>query len=447
MANQIQLAWSIDATDTTLSPAQAATALGAVVLYLDEVTDPVLGQAFGLTVNDDTTTATSDGAKRTLTLQMTASAAPHAPPPFPCHPTTPTFSILPYPLERAEPLVGTFTLITGSATVAATDSQTPTLNVGDTVQFDSQLGVDYIVNTVSPFTLTTPYVGEFSNDASGFQVFPNEAALPAIYSTSPLDTAEGSGARSVTVTYLDSTGAAGSATTALSGKRPAPLALAGGTIDISVVNSMSIASTGPFDNTVGQITLCNLSEEIDDDDSDDDAQLKIERGLAYLPPSFFALADQGAAAPALTGDFTVFPDSTNVPTTDDQTAVLSTGYTIVFASQPDAEYIVAAVTPKNVTLTAAYEGIAEENGQPALMQPVTTSATLIDPSPATPPATDRIKMLLAQQVTAANTIPPEDPPLTPTTMFPTPTYLSDFFTQTISLALAMPVTPSAIVLI
>lgn len=53
MATQIVLAWTVDVTNTSFGPAQAAAALGAVPLYADVRTDPVLGQFFGLAVDDD----------------------------------------------------------------------------------------------------------------------------------------------------------------------------------------------------------------------------------------------------------------------------------------------------------------------------------------------------------------------------------------------------------
>ena len=68
MPNQIVLAWEVDVTNSTLGPAGAATLLGAVPLYSDPETDPVLGQLLGLTVASDVSSTPGGGlAKRTLT--------------------------------------------------------------------------------------------------------------------------------------------------------------------------------------------------------------------------------------------------------------------------------------------------------------------------------------------------------------------------------------------
>jgi hypothetical protein len=53
MPNQITLAFSVATAATIYSPAQAAAKLAAVPLYAAAGTDPVLGQAFGLTVASD----------------------------------------------------------------------------------------------------------------------------------------------------------------------------------------------------------------------------------------------------------------------------------------------------------------------------------------------------------------------------------------------------------
>ena len=434
MATKIRLSWTIDATGTTFSPAQAATALGAVVLYQDPMTDPVLGQAFGLNVDTDTTAPTVNGATRTLTLNMTNANG--APPPFPCHPTTPTPPVLPYKLTRTVPLPGFFTVNGGSPAVGSSASQASSLNIGDTIQFASQLGVNYTVQTVSPLALTTPFTGTFAN-TQAFKVLPAGAKLPALYSTSPLDNASGSGARTVGVLYIDSAGTPGAVTSNLEGKRPSPIALAGGTIDIAVITGMFVASVGGFGASVGQITLCDLDEPIVFDDTDDEAQMKIDRALAYMPPSYFSLTQQGKSNPPLVGDFQVSPNSTNVVTTDDQTGALSPGNTMQFVSDPDRIYTVGTVTTRIVTLTTPYEGL----------EPDLTSATRITPSPAVQPTNEELKMLLGQSVTPGNAAPPPNPPLDPETMTPTPTILSDLFTQTISIALAIPVTPGAVALL
>jgi hypothetical protein len=436
MSNFIQLAWSVDITGSSFDPAQAAAALSAVVLYQDPVTDPVLGQLLGLTVHSDTTAPTGSGATRTLTLAMTAAAGvPLAPPPFPCHPVTPTPPVLPYKLQRNVSLAGGFTAATGSASVATEVSQAPSLNIGDTIQFASQLGVNYVVATVNPLTLTGPYTGTFAN-TTAFKVLPAPTTSFAFYSTSTLDSASGSGAQRIALSYLDSLGAPGTISVTLAGKRPVQGALAGGTIDIATIVSMSVSNVGGFKNSVGQITLSDLSAPISIDDTDDQAQLKLALALVYLPPSYFALTQQGASAPALTGDFTVSPDSKDVFTSVDQTGALSAGNTMQFASDPGVDYTVAAVTPKIVTLTTRYNGLV----------PTKTGVTSVSPSAAAPPTDEQLKTLLAEFVNPGNATPPPGAPLPPATMSPAPTLLSGFFARTISLALAVPVTSSPITL-
>ena len=74
-----------------------------------------------------------------------------------------------------------------------------------------------------------------------------------------------------------------------------------------------------------------------------------------------------------------------------------------------------------------------------------TAATLVSPSPAAPPSDAVLGSLLAQFVNPGIAVPPPNPPLVPTTMLPTPTLLSGFFTQTLQLALAgVPVVPAPI---
>jgi hypothetical protein len=441
MSNQIQLEWSVSATDSSFSPAQAAAALGAVVLYTDPVTDPVLGQGFGLTVASDTTAVAGGGATRTILLNMNpAAGAPHAPPPFPCHPTTPTPPVLPYEIGKTIPLSGGFTVNNGSAAIATEVSQIPSLNVGDTVQFNSQLGVDYTVLTVSPLVLTASYSGNFAN-TTAVKVVTDPAKLPALYSTSMLDDAGGSGARTISVSYLDSLGVAATVVTSLSGKRPVQLVLGGGTIDVATITAMSVATTGAFDNSVGQITLCELSAPILNvsggiQDTDDEAQMKIARRLVYLPQSYFSLSQQNVSAPQLDGDFSVNPDSIDVFTTVDQTGgAVQAGDFLQFASQPGALYEVASVTPKIVTLTGRYQGFV----------PAVTGAMKL--GAATVPTDAQLSVLLARYVNPGNAIPPPGAPLSPETMAPSPIVLSDLYTQTISIALAVPVTSSVIALV
>jgi hypothetical protein len=433
---QIALVYCVSTVNTIYTPAQAAAKLAAVPLYASAGSDPVLGQAFGLTVASDTVsdsgvtytdeaggpflpgetvtdtpsggtatvavdeggilyfvagsssgtfahgdtitggtsgaTATvnnpaagagpsaatlgdTPGAARVLVLNMTGSGSePFAPPPFPCRPTGP---LLPPP--GAPP------------TLPYTLEQT----------------------TIDPYTrlpVTTPA----------------PAAVVAFYSTSSLDTdgvattpviAPGSGAQIMALTYMDSTGAGPFTTfTKLMGKYPAVVTLAGGSIDVAVVTECLVFQAGAFGNSVGQITLAALPAALpaippDATPADfaaitDAAQLTIERPLVYLPPSYYALAQQGASAPQLAGDFSVEKDSPTVLTSVSQLGILvgdnavlagtvdvthgdtgivfsvpqtlPAGTVLIPAEQPDATYVLAdaLVAAVDGTLTTPYTG-------------------------------------------------------------------------------------------
>lgn len=472
MANQIVLAWTVNVANSPFGPATAATALAAVPLYDNATTDPILGQLFGLTVATDVTAPGAGNATRTLTLNMTSvPGAPTAPPPFPCHPRTSTPPVLPYPLRTTKTLSGSFFPVNGSLVVNTTATQQPSLNVGDSVQFLSQEGIFYTIAIVTStsITLTAPYTGVTSN-TTAFKEVAAPVTNAALYSSSPLDTngvattpaiAAGPGARTVSVVYNDSTGAGPfTATVSLTGKRPAALTLAFGSIDIAVITNIFIATTGSFNNSVGQITLVELTDTLptilalrtpDEFPAlTDAAQLLIGRQLAYLPPSYFALAQQTAATPQLTGDFIVTTGSTNVPTTVSQVGVLAGGNLIEFASQMGTIYTIASVTAGIVTLTTAYTGLDRRRfnsierrteGGPVIQEP--TGAYLIFPSPALPPTNNQLAGPLAQFAQTDVAMPPPNPPLHPATST-VPTFLSDLFTQTLELALAVSVTPSVI---
>ncbi|RPH56679.1 MAG: hypothetical protein EHM89_15090, partial [Acidobacteria bacterium] len=356
MADQIVLAWTVNVAGTPFGPAAAATALGAVALYENTTTDPVLGQLFGLTVDSDITAAGGASATRTLTLNMTAVNAPEAPPPFPCHPDAATPPALPYVLRRASPLGGTFFVTTGSMVVPTTGSQLQTLAIGDVIQFLSQPGVFYEIAAVveASITLTAPFSGR-STETGAFELVLAPATTIAVYSSSDLDTEgeigavtvtlPGPGAREIELTYDDSVGG-GPFTVAveLTGRRPAAITLDVGSVDVAEIFNMIVSDTGGFDNSVGQITLVEMSAPVPalplNPTPDefrgrltDEAQMLIDRALVYLPPSYFALAQQGASKPPLEGDFLVTTDSVHVATTVDQTSALAEGNVIQFASQ------------------------------------------------------------------------------------------------------------------
>ena len=477
MANRIVLSWTVSVAGSSRTPAQAVAALeqSNAPLYVSTTNDPVLGQFFGLTVENDATTPTADGATRTLTLNMdSAVGAPFAPPAFPCHPTTSTPPALPYPLTVAEELDGSFLVTSGSDVVSSTKSQLATLDATDVVQFSAQPGVDYAIVSVSAggMVIAPAFTGQTDN-SSAVVLVPAPVSLPtgappaAIYSSSPLDSLTGSGARTVSLSYTDSLGASATVVVDLDGAYPVHVTLAGGTIDITIVTDMHVASVGGFGNSVGQITLSSLTEAILSEDTQDEAQLKLDLALVYLPPSYFAIAQPMASAPQLVGDFFVTTNSPNVPTSVDQTVgpALSPGDVIQFAAQEEIDtpfgaeqvtYEVLHVGPKTIILATPFtgfdflhrpvrpdEGTKSTRGDTVIN--LATGATLVSPSPAALPSDAALKTPLAQFVNPGIAVPPPNQPLVPATMLPAPTFLSGFFTQTLQLALAgVPVVPAAI---
>lgn len=480
MANQIVLAWTVDVTNTSLGPAGAAAALGAVPLYQNPVTDPVLGQFFGLTVASDVSAASGPTtATRTLTLNMNhVLGPPTAPPPFPAGPDTLSNDPdndapspeLPYSLRTAKTLAESFFVTNGSTSVPTTASQVPALSIGDEIQFLSQPGAVYAVAGVSAtvVTLLVPYTGGVSGNTGAFKEVPAPTTIAALYSSSDFDTAgvattpaipAGSGARIVAVTYHDSLGAGPfTSNVSLTGKRPAAVPISGG-IDISQIDSIVIIGIGGFGSSVGQITLVELSSALppilaNRTPADfattltDEAQMLISLALAYLPPSYFANAAPMGAQPALAGDFLVTTDSNEVSTTVDQTSALAAGNVIQFAAQIGTLYTIAAVTPKLIKLTTPYTGIDTNNtgGGPnanigtkgkigTTVDNEPTGAILVTPSPAAPPTAAQLSAPLGQFVALEIAAPPPNPPLDPATV-PTPTFLSGLFTQTLQLAIA-----------
>lgn len=473
--NQIVLEWTVDVTNTVFGPAQAAAALAAVPLYANAVTDPVLGQLFGLTKASDVVSTGATTATRTLTLNMTTGGGvPVAPPPFPCHPRTSTPPVLPYPLRKTITLPGSFFPSLGSTVVPTTMTQIPSLVTGESIQFLSQVGVFYTVaagTTATQINLTTPYTGT-TKETGAFKEIAAPVTLAAIYSTSDCDTAgvatvpaipAGSGAQIVELLYNDSTGAGPFvAVVNLTGRRPAAVTLDPTSVDIAEIVQMVLGAVGTFGNSVGQITLVELSSALPAIPPDatpgtgvgagqgdktffaltDAAQLLIEAPIAYLPPSYFALAAQQAASPQLDGDFSVTTGSTNVPTTIDQTSALSAGNIIQFVAQPKVLYTVAAVTDEIVTLTSPYTGLDQNftgahnvNSNAGTKGNLgtevinkKTAASLFSPAPGGPPSNAQLSGPLGQFV-ALETVGPGG-------TVPTPTFLSGFYTRTIQLALA-----------
>jgi hypothetical protein len=302
--------------------------------------------------------------------------------------------------------------------------------------------------------------------------------LVAAYSSSDLDTngvalatpiPAGPGARVVRLSYFDSLGVGPfHAEIPLAGKLPAQLTLVPGSKDVAVITNLQVFSTGGFGNSVGQITVSVLTEPVavinptvSFREQVDAAQNLLATPLVYLPPSYFALAAQGAATPVLAGDFFVTTGSPVVPTTADQTSVLSPGNVVRFAAQmpvtnPPVTYVVKTVTFNPVskqgllTLVTPYTGydanLIDANNQPrptnetAHAQNQQTAAMRVDPSPATPPSDAALVAALGQFTGSAGQGVPAPPP-------PNPVVLSDVFARTLSLALAAPVVPQPVALI
>jgi hypothetical protein len=480
MPNQIILAFTVSVAGSSVGPSQAATALAAVPLYENPQTDPVLGQLGGLTVASDATTTSGATATRTLTLNMTSANSPPAPPPFPCQPITAAPPTLPYPLQQSVALPGTFAPTNGQAVVPTSRSQIPSIVGGGVtaIQFTSQLGVYYPVAVVgaASITLSAPYTGVTGSTGASKQVAA-PVAQAAVYSSSALDTAgvsatspaapAGSGAQTVSLSYLDSTGAGPfTVTVSLTGRRPAPVPLAGGSLNIAVITALSVASAGAFGNSVGQITLSALSGPIAAVPAGtpigtllgpltDEGQLQLATPLVYLPPSYFALAQPGAAAQALPGFCTVTTGSADVPTSVDLTALVGPGSVLEFAVQPDQDtptgkivalYAVAQCTPKLITLATPFTGLGPSNGLPnggtlglksTEVLSLPTAATLF-PATAAPPTDQELATPVGEFVDPTVALPPPNPPLPPATIA-APTILSGLFARTLQLALAVPV--------
>ena len=492
MASKIILAWTVDIANTPIGATQAAARLAAIDLYENDVTDPVLGQLFGLTVDDDATTNDATSATRTLTLNMDNSTNGQAPPPFPCHPRTSTPPELPYPLRRAVTLPGSFFVTNGSASVATAVTQLPSIEAGDTVQFLSQKGVVYTVLAVpdsTTLTLTTPFTGTSGNTGAFKEVVaPIALDRLAVYSTSDLDTdgvsttpaiPAGTGAQTVELTYNDSTGAGPFAASAsLTGKRPAGFTFDDpSSVDVAEILTFVVDNVGSFANSVGQITLVELSDDLPAIPSNatpldfvrltDEAQLLIEQAVAYMTPSYFAIAQQSTSRPQLEGDFLLTTGSTNVPTSEDQTSVLSQDDVIQFAEQmtlnspfgtTDVLYTIAAVSPGYITLTTPFTGVDNNNtgtnnaGTNSNMGTMGNLGAEVQKKrsgaffagAAAPPSNDQLSGPLAQFVALETASPPPNPPGAPATV-PAPTFLSGLFTRTLSMGLkGIPITSATI---
>jgi len=455
MPSRLRLSWAVNVVNSPISLTSVARELAAVKLYKNQCADPVLGALFGLKIVDDVvTTGESVDAPKWVRVpescQVTRSLLLDlAPPFFPCHPITATPPKPPYALRVPKELAGAFLTTPGSCRVVATATQLPAIVMGDTIEFASQPGVFYVVHSISGycFTLTCPYTGEFVTDGKAFNMIPAPTTKVAIYSTSPLDTAgtelsdlsipAGSGARTVEIKYRNIAGDVTTTTIELQGKNPVVF-----DADVMFLDNMKVASVGNFGASVGQITLSEISADpaplpadptrADFQRQTDATQMLLGRAIAYMPPSFFALAQQGLSDPQLCGDFVVTTGSKNVVATYDQTGALAEGDFIEFAAQMGTFYEIAAVAPKIITLVKPIASPTE------LLEKVTGAYKL---GYALPPTRSQLAAVLGQFVNPGDAAPCPVPPLAPETMTPSPCILSDIFTQTIALALGVAAVP------
>jgi hypothetical protein len=188
------------------------------------------------------------------------------------------------------------------------------------------------------------------------------------------------------------------------------------------------------------------------------------------------MSQQGRTLVKLEGDFFVTTGSTRVKTSEDQSGVLATGDVIQFASQRILAsslgtrlvfYVVKDVAEKSITLEEPYTGVDDTfTGQESLgvtsnmetkgqvgkeVLEKRTDAFFIQNAAgeiqAEPPTEDELAVHLSEHKETFTAAPPEPPPLVPVTI-PTPTFLSDIFTQTLQLAIAgVPVVPQEITFI
>lgn len=457
MANQIVLAFSLETTNSIYTPTEAATKLGAVDLYADVSSDPVLGAAFGLTVASDASAAyseavltatnaspivvgvaTTEGLTTGMRVTIAGATGNTA--------ANGTYAISDLTLTSFK-LVGTTGngAYTGSG-VATAPVATRTITLNMTSNDSPPAPPPFPCRPTGPLVPppdappTLPYVLEETTiDRYTRQpvTLPAPASLLAFYSTSTLDTngvsttpaiPAAAGAQIVQLDYHDSTGAGPfTVYTKLMGKFPAMVTLHAGSVDVAQVDACLLFQVGAFENSVGEITLSALSAPVPAIPTDatpedfpaltDAAQLLLARPLIYLPPSYFALSQQETSDPPLAGDFWVKQGSPTVLTTVDQTGVLAATNILEFAAQLGVEYEVASVSATFVTLTTAYTGLSHPEIAPAAEAPypaqsvseeadaVVSAAKLVSPSQAAPPDDAHLLTLLSEFTLPQTTAP------------------------------------------
>jgi hypothetical protein len=210
--------------------------------------------------------------------------------------TAQAISVLPAALQaamEAVPLtqpVGTPDNVLGQVFGLALASDVTTISLGSlvtrtlTFNMDGTLGVP----TAPPF----------------FTVFPQTVdGAAAVYSSSPADTVGGVGSQSVSVSYVDAEGHAGTSVVPMSGRTPVQIPLAAGTKGVVRVTAMSNASTGVVGANMGQITVAVFTppppgaQPPPPMTEQDFLQNALGQAIAYLPNSYASYATPTPPAP------------------------------------------------------------------------------------------------------------------------------------------------------
>lgn len=178
-------------------------------------------------------------------------------------------------------------------------------------------------NAVRTLTLNMDPTAGAPNAPPFFPVYPQTVDGPAaIFSSSAADGPGGIGALTVSISYTDVGGHAGTISATLNGKTPVELVPAGGTASVATVTAMSVTSTGALNNNVGQLTVSQYSPPTAQQLSaaadpcapatstdagvpkqvqspQDFGQTSSGTAIAYIPPSFYAYTTApGASTPS-----------------------------------------------------------------------------------------------------------------------------------------------------
>lgn len=234
-----QIILSYSAVATNATPAALSAAMAAVPLYTSATQDEVLARLFGLTVQSDNMIVFGPLVTRTITLAMDFTAGPPSAPPF-------------FPVHTQ--------LVDGLASIFSTSVEDATL-------------------------VSVPGVTDCEPECD-----------------TPVTTRPGIGARTVSVSYVDAEGHAGTVSVTLNGKVPVPIVLAPGTLGVVRVTAFSITSAGSLGGNVGQITVsafdvpdcdpCPAPDPEHNQSNQDFLQTQLVDAIAYLPNSYYSYAMQ-----------------------------------------------------------------------------------------------------------------------------------------------------------